>query len=90
MSINPGLLPVVQVTEVDVAADTGQFMPSIMMVYLDVSLENPVPENVTSVPPTTVPNLGVTAVNAAVNELTYSTGFRAVSISPIISFAVHV
>jgi hypothetical protein len=28
VGINPGLLPVVQVTDVDVAAETGQLIPS--------------------------------------------------------------
>ena len=47
-----------QVTLVVVAAETGQVMPSIMIVYFEMSVEKPVPLKVTSVPPTTVPNLG--------------------------------
>lgn len=58
-STSPGLLPVVHVTLVKVAALAGQSKPSIVIVYLVASEENPVPEKVTSVPPTTVPNLGL-------------------------------
>ena len=79
-----------QVTDVEVAADTGQLMPSIMIEYLEITLENPVPVKVTSVPPTTVPYLGETAVRAGVIEPTYSTELRNVSVSPVTSLAVQV
>jgi hypothetical protein len=74
-SLSPGLDPVVQVTESEVAADTGHSMPSMMMVYLEVSSEKLVPEKVTSVPPVTVPYLGLTALRAGVIEPAYSTSF---------------
>ena len=74
----------------EVAADTGQLMPSIMIEYFEVSLENPVPVKVTSVPPTTVPCLGVTAERAGVIEPTYSIELREVSVSPVTSFALQV
>jgi hypothetical protein len=57
-SIRPGLLPVVQDTDVELAESTGQFIPSIVIVYLLVSVGKLDPVNVTGVPPTTVPNLG--------------------------------
>ena len=71
VSTNPGLLPVVQVTDVVVAAETGHTIPSITIVYLEVSLDKLVPVKVTSVPPVTVPYLGLTAVRAGVREPTY-------------------
>lgn len=67
-STRPGLLPVVQVTVVDVAAETGQLIPSMVIVYLVVSVEKPVPVKVTTVPPTTVPNLGLMELREAVSD----------------------
>jgi hypothetical protein len=90
VSTKPGRLPVVQVTEVEVAAETGQSMPSIMIEYFEVSVENPVPVKVTTVPPTTVPCLGETAVRVGVIEPTYSTELRDVSVYPVMSLALQV
>jgi hypothetical protein len=56
---NPGLLPSVQVTEVVVAALTGHTTPSIIISYYSISSTKFYPENVTSAPPTTEPNLGL-------------------------------
>jgi hypothetical protein len=64
--MRPGLWSVVQVTLVVEAAVTGQSLPSIMIVYLDVSASSYVPVNVTEVPPVTVPYLGLTAVSSGV------------------------
>jgi len=60
----------VHVTEVLVAADTGQLIPSMVIVYFEVSLEKSAPVKVTAVPPTTVPNLGLIADRAGVLEPT--------------------
>jgi hypothetical protein len=46
------------VTEVDDADDTGQSIPSRVIVYKDVSLSKLSPVKVTSVPPSTDPYLG--------------------------------
>ena len=46
----------VQDTVVVVAESTGQIIPSIMMVYLVVSVGKLVPVNVSGVPPSTLPN----------------------------------
>jgi hypothetical protein len=67
-STSPILFPVVQVTLVDVAAETGQLIPSMVMVYLVVSVEKLVPVKVTTVPPTTVPNLGLMELRVAVTD----------------------
>jgi len=64
--INPGLFPVVHVTDVVVAALTGQYIPSIVMVYLVVSVRKLVPVNVRVSPPVTEPNLGLIAVSKGV------------------------
>jgi hypothetical protein len=77
--LNPGLFPVVQVTDVVVAADTGQLIPSKIIVYLEMSLDKPIPEKVTSVPPVTVPYLGLTAVRAPVKDPEYSIELRLVT-----------
>jgi len=50
----------VQVTLLVVAAVTEQVLPSMIMVYLDVSETKLVPENVIDVPPVTGPYLGST------------------------------
>jgi hypothetical protein len=68
VGINPGLFPVVQVTEVVEAALTGQTIPSMTMLYVDYVALKPVPVKTTSVPPTTVPHLGLILVNAGVME----------------------
>ena len=57
-SMSPGLLPVVHDTDVLLAESTGQIIPSMVMVYLVVSVGKFEPVNVKGVPPTTVPNLG--------------------------------
>jgi len=59
---------VVQVTLVEVEAETGQTIPSMVIVYLVVSVEKLVPVKVTIVPPTTVPNLGLMESRAAVSD----------------------
>jgi len=56
----------VQVTLVVVAAVTAQVIPSIMIVYLVVSVAKLVPENVIDVPPVTGPYLGSTVVRRGV------------------------
>lgn len=56
----------VHVTDVLFAASTGQTIPSMMILYNVVSVGKLVPEKVTDVPPTTVPNLGQTAVKVVV------------------------
>ena len=67
-STSPGLEAVVQVTLVVVAAETGQSIPSMVMLYLVVSAEKSVPVKVATVPPTTVPNLGLMESRAAVSD----------------------
>lgn len=66
--LSPGRLPVVQVIAVPFAADTGQLTPSMTTVFSVSTEEKPLPEKVTSVPPVTVPNLGLIAVSLGVNE----------------------
>jgi len=73
-----------------VAAETGQLIPSMIIEYFEVSADMPVPVKVTTVPPVTVPNLGVTAVRAAVNEPAYCTVLRDVDVSPVTSLALQV
>lgn len=73
--LSPGLLPVVHLTSVSVADDTVHGIPSITIELSLITEENPVPLNVTSVPPTTVPNLGEIDVNFGVKVLTYLTLF---------------
>lgn len=51
----------VQITLVVDALSTGQFLPSIVIVYLDLSALKLEPEKVTYVPPVTGPNLGFIA-----------------------------
>lgn len=63
----------VQVTLVVVAAVTVQVLLSIMMLYLLVSDDKPVPAKVTEVPPVTVPNLGVIPVSNGVKAPEYVT-----------------
>lgn len=64
--LRPGLLPVVQVNAKSEAALIGQSTPSMMIVLSATTVENPLPEKVTSVPPVTVPNLGVMALSFGV------------------------
>ena len=66
----PGLLPVVHVTLVVVAAEAGQSIPSMIIVYFVGSSEKPVPVKVTSSPPTTLPNLGVISSRTGVKDPT--------------------
>lgn len=73
VGINPGLDPVVQVTDVDVAALTGQLMPSMVMLYAVVSVEKLIPVYVTTVPPVTVPYLGLMESSLVVKVLEYVT-----------------
>lgn len=47
------------------------------------------PVNVISVPPSTVPKRGLTAVSDGVNVPTYSIEFNSVSCSPVKSFAAQ-
>ena len=63
---SPGLLPVVQVIDVVVAPETGHATPSMTISYLEVSVTKFVPVKVIASPPTTVPNLGLIAVNKGV------------------------
>jgi hypothetical protein len=58
----------VQVTEVLVAAETGQSIPSIVIVYRDVSVEKFSPVKVTTSPPSTVPYLGLMAYKLDVKD----------------------
>jgi hypothetical protein len=67
-STNPGLLPVVQDTVVVVAESTGQIIPSIVIVYLVVSVGKLVPVKVNGVPPSTLPNLGEIETRFVVKE----------------------
>jgi len=66
VGINPGLSPVVQVTDVVVASLTGQLTPSIVMLYNSVSALKLRPVKVTTVPPVTVPYLGLMESSLAV------------------------
>jgi len=59
VAFSPGLDPDVHVTEVDVAAVTGQLIPSKVMMYNEVSVGKFVPAKVIEVPPVTGPYLGV-------------------------------
>jgi len=58
VGISPGLFPVVQVTDVEVAAVASHTIPSNKIVYFDGSADSWVPVKVTESPPTTVPCLG--------------------------------
>jgi hypothetical protein len=77
-STNPGLDPVVQETELDVAESTGQIIPSIVIVYLLVSVGKLVPVNVIGVPPSTRPNLGEIDSRFVVKAPWNSTEFKSV------------
>jgi len=57
--LRPGLFPVVHVTASSAAAETGQSIPSIVIEFSVGTEEKPLPEKVTTVPPVTVPNLGL-------------------------------
>jgi len=76
--MSPGLLPVVHETDVEVAESTGQMIPSMVMMYLLVSVGKFDPVKVTGVPPTTVPNLGVIANRFVVKVPWYSMVSRSV------------
>jgi len=79
----------VQVTLVVVAAVTGQVLPSIMIVYLVVSVTKLVPVNVTDVPPVTVPYRGLTAVSNGVRVPEYVTvSVRLAKLSLFFSIAI--
>jgi len=54
------------VTLVEVAAVIEQFLPSITIWYLDVSVEKLFPVKVTLVPPVTVPKRGLIPVSRGV------------------------
>lgn len=90
VAINPGLLPVVQVTEVEVAAETGQLIPSSVMIYTDVSVGKFSPVKVRTVPPTTDPYLGEIERRLVVSVPKYSTELRSISASPTMAFAAQV
>lgn len=79
---SPGLFPVVQMMDVAVAPETGQLTPSMTIEYFEVSVTKPVPVNVTSVPPTTVPNRGLIAVRSGVLDPMYFTFSKAIEVSP--------
>ena len=79
-----------QTTEVEVAAETGQFIPSKVMMYNEVSVGKFVPVKVISVPPTTVPYLGETETRFVVKEPLNSTVLRSIEVSPTIALAVQV
>jgi len=64
--LSPGLLPVVHIIDVAVAAVMTHGTSSITIEFSLMTLENPVPVNVTSVPPVTVPYLGKIAVSNGV------------------------
>jgi hypothetical protein len=90
VAIKPGLLPVVQVTDVEVAAETGQSIPSKVMIYNVVSVGKFEPVKVTSVPPTTVPYLGEIDSRLVVKEPLYSTVLRSMAVSPTVALASQV
>ena len=66
--IIPGLFPVLHTTLMVVADYAGQFTPSIIIEYLEMSVTNPVPVNMTVSPPYTWPNLGLIDVSKGVEE----------------------
>lgn len=76
VAISPGLLPEVQVTDVEVAAVTGQLIPSRVMMYKEVSVGKFVPEKVIEVPPVTGPYLGEIDARFVVKVARYSIEFR--------------
>jgi len=71
--MRPGLLSVVHVTLVVVAALTAHVLPSMTIEYLVVSETKLDPVKVTTVPPVTVPYLGVIPVRSADFVLSYVT-----------------
>ena len=73
LGTRPGLEPVVHLTYVEVAEVTAQVMPSILIEYKLVSVEKPVPVNVTISPPYTVPYLGEIDERTGVNVEVYVT-----------------
>jgi hypothetical protein len=73
LGTRPGLLPVMQVTLVIVAAVDTQATPSIRIVYFVKSLAKLLPVKVSCVPPLTVPNLGSMLYKRAVKLLEYPT-----------------
>jgi len=62
---------VVQVIVVDVTAETGQSIPSIVTVNRSAFVDGYEPVKVTSSPPTTPPNLGLIDVRRGVNDPRY-------------------
>lgn len=90
VKISPGLLPEVQVTEVEVAAVTGQLIPSRVITYKDVSVGKFVPAKVTEVPPVTGPYLGVIDAKFVVRVPWYSIEFRFTSVSLITALTAQV
>jgi hypothetical protein len=79
--LRPGLLPVVHSIDVALAVSTTHGIPSITIEFSVATLENPVPVNVTFVPPVTVPYLGEMAVSNGVivfaNRTLFVTAFSA-------------
>jgi hypothetical protein len=67
--LRPGLEPVTQSISVVVAAEITHSIPSMTILFSLMTDEKPVPENLTLVPPTTVPNLGAIVVNSGVKAL---------------------
>jgi len=90
VATSPGLLPDVQTTDVEVADETGQLIPSRVMMYNEVSVGKFVPVKVISVPPTTVPYLGEIETRFVVKEPLYSTVLRSIEVSPKTALASQV
>ena len=65
--LRPGLFPVVQTSSVAEADLIGHGISSMIIEFSVITLENPVPEKVTSVPPVTVPYLGDIELSNGVN-----------------------
>ena len=79
-----------QDTEVVVAASTGQSMPSMVIVYFEMSVTKFSPVKVREVPPSTEPYLGLMEVKDGVESPTYVTGASSISFeSPILSFGLQ-
>ena len=73
VGINPGLFPVVQVMTVELVVLTGQLTPSIVTFKVEASVGKLTPVNDNSVPPVTVPYLGLIESSLEVKALEYVT-----------------
>lgn len=77
-------------TDVEEADETGQFIPSKVMIYREVSVGKLVPVKVISVPPVTVPYLGEIDSRFVVKDPLYSTVLRSITDSPTTALASQV